>query len=75
MQELAGNPDLAIVVAGDFNENPDEFERVDGAYPTALMSPDAGVGPWLLISNDMEDLPAWIRTPHTLLPMDRLRRL
>lgn len=51
---LATDPSLALVVAGDFNENPDEFGRVGQAYPTALMAPDAGPGPWLLISSDRE---------------------
>lgn len=51
---LAADPLLAVVVAGDFNENPDEFERVGRAYPTALMAPDAGPGQWLLISGDRE---------------------
>lgn len=49
---LAADPSLAVIVAGDFNENPDEFERVGRAYPTALMAPDAGPGPWLLIAGD-----------------------
>jgi endonuclease/exonuclease/phosphatase family metal-dependent hydrolase len=49
---LADDPSLAVVIAGDFNENPDEFERIGRAYPTALMAPDAGPGPWLLISGD-----------------------
>ena len=49
---LAADPSLAVVVAGDFNENPDEFDRVGRAYPTALMAPDAGPGPWLLITGD-----------------------
>ncbi len=51
---LADDPSLAVVIAGDFNENPDEFERVGRAYPTALMAPDAGPGPWLLISGNRE---------------------
>ncbi|HUW69732.1 MAG TPA: endonuclease/exonuclease/phosphatase family protein [bacterium] len=47
---LAADPALALVVAGDFNENPDEFERVERAWPTALMPAEAGAGPWLLIT-------------------------
>lgn len=46
---LAESPGLALVVAGDLNTNPDEYERVGGAYPTALMRAGAGDGPWLLI--------------------------
>lgn len=46
---LAERPGLALVVAGDLNTNPDEYERVGGAYPTALMRAGAGDGPWLLI--------------------------
>ncbi|OHD19165.1 MAG: hypothetical protein A2Y38_06275 [Spirochaetes bacterium GWB1_59_5] len=53
---LAADSSLAIVIAGDFNENPDEFERVGRAYPTALMAPDAGPGAWLLISGNREAL-------------------
>ncbi len=53
-QRLAADPSLALIMAGDFNENPDEFERVGQAYPTALMAPDAGPGAWLLISGDRD---------------------
>jgi len=35
------DPGRNIVVCGDFNESPDEFARVAGKYPTALM-PDPG---------------------------------
>ena len=35
-----GEPALDIVVAGDLNECWDEYERIGGAYPTALM-PDS----------------------------------
>lgn len=56
---LAADPALALVVAGDFNENPDEFERVERAWPTALMPVEAGAGQWLLItgSRDAARLP------------------
>ncbi len=43
---------LALLVMGDFNENPDEFDRTGRAYPTALMPPDAGEGQWLTIAGD-----------------------
>jgi len=49
---LASAPSLAVIVAGDFNENPDEHDRVGRAYPTALMPPDSGPGSWLLIAGD-----------------------
>jgi endonuclease/exonuclease/phosphatase family metal-dependent hydrolase len=47
---LKEQPSLAIIIAGDFNENPDEFVRINGAYPTALMAPDTGEGARLNIS-------------------------
>jgi endonuclease/exonuclease/phosphatase family metal-dependent hydrolase len=53
---LAADPALAIVVAGDLNVNPDEYERVGGAYPTALRALDAGPGDWLNISGDASAL-------------------
>ena len=34
---MAESPDLDIVVVGDLNESPDEYSRVRGAYPTALL--------------------------------------
>jgi len=36
LQLHAEDAGLPVVVAGDLNENADEWERVDGAYPTAL---------------------------------------
>ena len=33
-------PELDIVVVGDLNESSDEFSRVRGAYPTALVEPE-----------------------------------
>ncbi|MCE5256206.1 MAG: endonuclease/exonuclease/phosphatase family protein [Spirochaetaceae bacterium] len=33
----------AIIVCGDFNESPDEFERVGAAYPTAFMPLRSGL--------------------------------
>lgn len=51
---LAVDPDAAVIVCGDFNENPDEFARIGKAYPTAFVriedadaSPDA-----LVIASD-----------------------
>ncbi|HAP55272.1 MAG TPA: hypothetical protein DCQ16_05015 [Spirochaetaceae bacterium] len=44
MAELAaGSPEALMMVCGDFNESPDEFERVGRRYPTALMPEPAGV--------------------------------
>lgn len=38
MAELAaGSPEALMMVCGDFNESPDEFERSGRRYPTALM--------------------------------------
>jgi hypothetical protein len=34
---IAADPGRCIVVCGDFNESPDEFERAGGKYPTAFM--------------------------------------
>lgn len=47
---LAADPGAAVVIAGDLNENPDEYDRVGRAYPTALMPAEAGPGPWLLLA-------------------------
>lgn len=41
----AERPDLPVVVCGDFNESPDEYIRVQRAYPTAIMLDGAGAGP------------------------------
>lgn len=49
-RRLAERPELAIVIAGDFNENHNEYERTGRAYPTALMPEEAGPGEWLLVS-------------------------
>ena len=39
---LSADPAAEILVCGDFNEEPTEFEKVGGAYPTALMPFDPG---------------------------------
>lgn len=67
---LAEDPTLAVVVAGDFNENPDERERVGAAYPTALMPAKAGPGPWLLISGDRAGLEPRDGQPVLFCPWD-----
>lgn len=45
MSELAAlRPEGSLIACGDFNESPDEFERVGRRYPTALMpDPDQAV--------------------------------
>lgn len=44
MAELAAaSPESLMIACGDFNESPDEFERVGRRYPTALMPEPAGV--------------------------------
>lgn len=53
---LASDPSMAIILAGDLNENPDEYERVDRAYPTALMPAGSGDGDWLLVEGRREAL-------------------
>jgi endonuclease/exonuclease/phosphatase family metal-dependent hydrolase len=49
-QRLAADASAAVVLAGDFNCNPDEFDRSGSAYPTALMPSLMGPGPWLSFS-------------------------
>lgn len=34
---LAADPGLEVLACGDFNEGPDEYSRMGGAWPTALM--------------------------------------
>lgn len=51
---LRADPGAAVVIVGDLNENPDEFERVGRAYPTALMPAETGPGPWLLLAAEPE---------------------
>lgn len=38
----AENPGRAVILCGDFNESPDEFDRAKRAYPTALMPDEEG---------------------------------
>lgn len=52
-------PDLPAVVAGDLNENFDEWTRIEGAYPTALRlfdDPDDGSGSALYLSGSFDDI-------------------
>ncbi len=42
-ETYAADPDADILVAGDLNENPDEYERIGGAYQTALLQAGADV--------------------------------
>jgi len=39
---IADDPERCVVVCGDFNESPDEFERAGGRYPTAFMPDPRG---------------------------------
>jgi endonuclease/exonuclease/phosphatase family metal-dependent hydrolase len=47
---LQVDPLAAIILAGDLNENPDEYVLAGSAYPTALMPASEGPGPWLSIT-------------------------
>ncbi len=42
---LAADPSADVVVAGDLNENVDEYERVGGAYQTAIIAVDGNGAP------------------------------
>lgn len=43
---LQDDPGAEVILAGDLNENPDEWTRVAGAYPTALLeAPDVPEAP------------------------------
>ncbi len=55
LERLAEDSSVGIILAGDLNENPDEFELVDREYPTALMPASMAAGPGLYISGDPED--------------------
>jgi endonuclease/exonuclease/phosphatase family metal-dependent hydrolase len=48
---LEAEPSAALILAGDLNENPDEFVLAGSTYPTALMPADQGPGPWLSITS------------------------
>lgn len=48
---LEAEPSAIVILAGDLNENPDEFALAGGAYPTALMPVEEGPGPWLSITS------------------------
>ena len=52
---LEVDPSACIILAGDLNENPDEFWMAGNAYPTALMPLDQGLGPWLSITSQAEE--------------------
>lgn len=55
------DPDGYILVAGDFNERPREYELTERSYPTALMYADE-LQPLveLLESGGGDDLPRWV---------------
>ncbi|MCK4542161.1 MAG: endonuclease/exonuclease/phosphatase family protein [Spirochaetales bacterium] len=44
-EKLGDNPGLDILVVGDLNESHDEYERVEGAYETALRPNTLAAGP------------------------------
>ncbi len=52
---LAADPGAELIACGDFNENPDEFARAGGAYPTALVRlEDAAASPGgVLVASDI----------------------
>ena len=55
--ELARDePGTALLVAGDLNENVDEFSRISGAYPTALL-PDGEASAAAILGDDAVDFP------------------
>lgn len=41
---LSEDPAAEVILAGDLNESPDEWARISGAYPTALLPAEAAVG-------------------------------
>lgn len=45
------DPSAAIILAGDLNENPDEYALSGSTYTTALMPASEGSGPWLSITS------------------------
>lgn len=46
------NPGTGIILGGDLNTNPDEYDRVGGRYMTALMPKGTGCGQCLEITGD-----------------------
>jgi len=69
-ERLANDPSLALLVTGDFNENPDEFQRVGKAYDTAMMPAASGGGPWLSISLNRDDCTSSGGPPILFCPWD-----
>lgn len=58
-RRLTERPGLAMILAGDLNESPDEYLRCGQAYPTALMPAEQGPGPWLSLGSREQTLAAW----------------
>ncbi|MCF7929328.1 MAG: endonuclease/exonuclease/phosphatase family protein [Spirochaetales bacterium] len=53
---LAKTPEVEFLVAGDLNENIDEYNRINGTYPTALLPPEqAETAPGSLLVTKDED--------------------
>ena len=48
---LDADSSAAVILAGDLNENPDEYALTGASYPTALMPAEEGPGPWLSITS------------------------
>ncbi len=60
------NPNMGIILAGDLNSNPDEYERIDGAYCTALMPEGSGTERCLEVtgvSDTVSDNPLVLYSP------------
>ncbi|POR03601.1 hypothetical protein AU468_04975 [Alkalispirochaeta sphaeroplastigenens] len=72
MEELhRAEPDLPLLVAGDFNERPLEFELTGRSYPTALMPARELIALAGALAAGAEDLPSWV-TPEWLREGDHL---
>lgn len=60
------NPNIGILLAGDLNCNPDEYERIGGAYCTALMPNGSGMERCLEVTgipNEVNDNPLVLYAP------------
>ncbi|TVR66234.1 MAG: hypothetical protein EA427_16415 [Spirochaetaceae bacterium] len=62
LEELRrSDPDLNLLVVGDFNERPREFELTGRSYPTALMpAEDVQYFADALRSGEQDELPSWV---------------
>ncbi len=55
IERIAEDPSAGILLAGDLNENPEEYDLVDRKYLTALMPVSTASGPGLYISADPQE--------------------